>query len=114
MVFITRTLSPLTWRNMMSNQKSEQAEQAVWEVVDTPGPQQAPPKASRAATLRALLGPWWRWKIAVLMLSFAVIAAIVFAMAGVMLVVGVAIVLVSLAVAKVRQLLRQNGSSLTR
>jgi hypothetical protein len=111
MVFITRAASPLTWRNMMSDQKPEQAE---WEVVDAAGPQQPPPKASRAATLRALLGPWWRWKIALLMLSFAVIAAIVFAMAGVMLVVGVAVVLVSLAVAKVRQLLRQNGSSLMR
>ena len=114
MVFITRATSPLTWRNMMSDQKTEQAEQAEWEVVDTAGPQQAPPKASRAATLRALLGPWWRWKIAALMLAFAVIAAIVFAMAGVMLVVGVVVVLVSLVVAKVRQMLRHNGSSLTR
>jgi uncharacterized membrane protein YtjA (UPF0391 family) len=42
------------------------------------------------------------------------IAAFVFAMAGVMFVAGVVIVLVSLVVAKVRQLLRQSGSSLTR
>jgi hypothetical protein len=96
---------------MMSDQKPEQAE---WEVVDTAGPQQAPPKANRATMLRAMLGPWWRWKIAAVMVSLAVIAAFVFAMAGVMFVVGVVIVLVSLVVAKFRQLLRQSGSSLTR
>ena len=95
----------------MSDQKPEQAE---WEVVDTAGPQQPPPKASRAAMMRAILGPWWRWKIAAVMVSLAVIAAFVFAMAGVMFVVGVVIVLVSLVIAKVRQLLRQSGSSLTR
>ena len=95
----------------MSDLKPEQAE---WEVVDTAGPQQPPPKANRAAMLRAMLGPWWRWKIAAVMLSLAVITALVFAMAGVMFVVGVVIVLVSLVVAKVRQLLRQSGNSLTR
>jgi hypothetical protein len=61
-----------------------------------------------------VLGPWWRWKIAALMVSLLIIAAFVFAMAGVMFVAGVVIVLVSLVVAKVRQLLRQSGSSLTR
>ena len=97
----------------MSDQKPVQAE---WEVVDTAGPQPQPPppKASRTAMLRAVLGPWWRWKIAALMVSLLVIAAFVFAMAGVMFVAGVVIVLVSLVVAKVRQLLRQSGSSLTR
>jgi predicted lipid-binding transport protein (Tim44 family) len=99
---------------MMSDQKPDQAEQAEWEVVDTAGSQQAPPRASRAATMRALLGPWWRWKVAGFILSFAIVAALVFAMAGVMFVLGVAIVLVSLVVAKVRQLLRQSGSSITR
>jgi hypothetical protein len=44
----------------MSDQEPVQAE---WEVVDTAGPQQPPPKASRTAMLRAMLGPWWRWKI---------------------------------------------------
>jgi hypothetical protein len=95
----------------MSDQKPVQAE---WEVVDTAAPQQPPPKASRAALLRAMFGPWWRWKIAAVMLALAVIAAFVFAMAGLMFVVGVVIVLVSLVVAKVRQLLRQSGTSLTR
>ena len=98
----------------MPDQKPDQPEQAEWEVIDTAGPQQAPPKAGRAATLRALLGPWWRWKVAALLLSFAIIVAFVFAIAGVMFVVGVAVVLVSLVVAKVRQLLRQSGNSLTR
>jgi len=99
---------------MMSDFKPEAPEQAEWEVVDLVGPRQASPKASAAATLRALLGPWWRWKIAALILSVAIIAVFVFAMAGVMLVVGVAVVLVSLVVVKVRQMLRRSGSSLTR
>jgi hypothetical protein len=96
---------------MMSDQKPEQAE---WEVVDTVGPQQAPPKASRAAMLRTMLGPWWRWKVAALIVSLAILAAFVFAMAGVIFVVGLVLVLVMLVIAKVRQLLRQSGSSLTR
>ena len=98
----------------MSDQKPVPPEQAEWEVVDTVGPQQAPPKVGRAALLRTMLGPWWRWKIAALMLSLAVTAAFVFAMAGVMFVIGVVVVLLSLVVAKVRQLLRQSGNSLTR
>lgn len=98
----------------MSDPKPESPEQADWEVVDPAGPRQASPKASAAATLRSLLGPWWRWKAAALVLSVAIIAVFVFAMAGAMLVVGVAVVLVSLVVAKVRQMLRQSGKSLTR
>ena len=95
-------------------EQSEQAEQADWEVVDTVGPQQAPPRASRAATMRALLGPWWRWKVAGCILAFAVIAALVFAMAGVLVVIGMAAVMVSLVIAKVRQLLRNGSNSVTR
>ena len=98
----------------MSEQEPEQSVQAEWEVVEPVGTQQASARASRAATLKAILGPWWRWKIAALILSLAVIAAFVFAMAGVMLVVGVVVVLVSLVIAKVRQLLRQSSNSLTR
>ena len=98
----------------MSDQKHEQAVQAEWEVIEPFGPQQGPPKISRAAMLRAILGPWWRWKIAILILALAVLAAFVFAMAGVMFVVGVVVVVVSLVVAKVRQMLRQSGNSLTR
>ena len=97
----------------MSEPKSEQAEQTDWEVVDTVGPQQ-PPRASRAATMRALLGPWWRWKLAGFVLTLAVIAAIVFAMAGVMVVIGMAALLVTVVIAKVRQLLRHRGNSVTR
>ena len=98
----------------MSDQKPEQPVQAEWEVIEPAGAQQAPPKITRAAMLRALLGPWWRWKIAILILALAVLAAFVFAVAGVMFVVGVVVVVVSLVVAKVRQMLRQSGSSLTR
>jgi len=97
----------------MSEQKPDQPMQAEWEVVEPVGARQ-PPKASRAATLRALLGPWWRWKVAALLLALAVLAAFVFAMAGVMFVVGAGVLLVSLVVAKVRQMLRQHGNSLTR
>jgi len=101
----------------MSDQKPEQPVQAEWEVVevaDAAGAQQAPPRVSRAAMLRAVLGPWWRWKIALLMLSLAIIAAFIFAMTGVLFVVGAVVVMISLVVAKVRQLLRQSGNSLTR
>lgn len=98
----------------MSDQKPDQPVHTEWEVVEPVGAQQAPPKASRAAILRAMLGPWWRWKIAILVLALAVLAAFVFAMTGVLFVIGAVAVVVSLVIAKVRQMLRQSGSSLTR
>lgn len=99
---------------MMSEQKPEQSVQTEWEVVEPAASEQASPRATRAAVFKTLLGPWWRWKIAGLIVALAVIAAFVFAMAGVMLVVGVVVVLVSLVIAKVRQLMRQSSNSLTR
>ena len=103
----------------MSDQKPETPEQTQWEVIDTDGPQQRqqqeqPPRASRATMMRAMLGPWWRWKIAGVTVIFVGILALMFAMAGVLFVVGAVVVLLSLVVAKVRQWLRQSGSSLTR
>lgn len=94
----------------MSEQKFEQTE---WEVVEGVGQQGAPPRASRAAMMRALLGPWWRWKIAGMVTVGCIILALVAALASVFFVVGVAVVLVSLVVAKIRQMLRQHGSSIT-
>ena len=93
----------------MSEEKFEQTE---WEVVEGVA-QQAPPRASRAAMMRALLGPWWRWKIAGMVTVGCIILALVAALASVFFVVGVAVVLVSLVVAKIRQMLRQHGSSIT-
>jgi hypothetical protein len=94
---------------MMSEQKFEQTE---WEVVESTGPE-ASPKATRAAMMRAMLGPWWRWKIAGLVTAGCIILALVAALASVFFVVGVAVLLVSLVVAKVRQMLRQHGNSVT-
>ena len=93
----------------MSEQKLEHAE---WEVVENVGPK-APPGANRATMMRALLGRWWRWKIAGVVLVGCAVLALVAALAGLLFVVGVAVVLVSLVVAKVRQMLRQHGSSIT-
>lgn len=93
----------------MSEQKFEQTE---WEVVEGAGPK-ASPKATRADAMRAMLGPWWRWKIAGLVTAGCIILALVAALASVFFVVGVAVLLISLVVAKVRQMLRQHGSSVT-
>jgi len=90
------------------------SDQTEWELVDTTEPRaQAQPGASRSALLRAMLGPWWRWKIAVTVLVACLALALVAALAGVLFVVGAGVVLVSLVVAKVRQVLRHHGSSLT-
>lgn len=93
----------------MSEQKFEQTE---WEVVESTGPE-APPRATRAAMMRAMLGPWWRWKIAGLVIAGCIILALVAALASVFFVVGVAVLLVSLVVAKIRQMMRQHGNSVT-
>jgi hypothetical protein len=97
---------------MMSEQKFEQFEKTEWEVVESSGPE-ASPKATRAAMMRAMLGPWWRWKIAGLVAAGCIILALAAALASVFFVVGVAVLLVSLVVAKVRQMLRQHGNSVT-
>lgn len=90
------------------------SDQTEWEIVDNAEPRaQARPDASRSAMLRAMLGPWWRWKVAATLLVACLALALVAALAGVFFVVGVGVVLVSLVVAKVRQLLRHHGSSLT-
>jgi len=94
---------------MMSEQKLEQAE---WEVVDNVGPQPRP-RAAQAAMMQALLGRWWRWKVAGMAVVACVMLALVAALAGVFFVLGLAVVLVSIAVAKIRQALRQHGSSIT-
>lgn len=94
----------------MSDQKPEQPD---WEVVDTAAPQ-PPPKATRSAMMRAILGPWWRWKIAAGVLVFCAVLALVFALAGIFFVVGLAVVLLTMAVAKVKQLLRNKDNSVTR
>lgn len=93
----------------MSEQKFEKNE---WEVVEGTGPQ-ASPKATRAAMMRAMLGPWWRWKIAGLVIAGCIILALVAALASMFFVIGVAVLLVTLVVAKIRQMLRQHGSSVT-
>lgn len=93
----------------MTEQKSEQVE---WEVVDNVS-QQEQAKAGRAARMRAMMGPWWRWKIAGLLTVAGLLLTLAAVLASMLVVVGVAAVLLSLAVAKIRQMLRQPGSSVT-
>jgi hypothetical protein len=90
------------------------SDQTEWEVVDAAEPRARPqPGVDRDTMMRAMLGRWWRWKVGAVLLAACLVLALVAALAGVLFVVGMGVVLVSIVVAKVRQLLRQHGRSLT-
>jgi hypothetical protein len=92
----------------------EMSDQTEWEVVDAAEPRAQPqPDVDRSTMMRAMLGRWWRWKVGAALLAACLVLALVAALAGVLFVVGMGVVLVSLVVAKVRQLLRQHSRSLT-
>jgi hypothetical protein len=89
-------------------QGSEMTEKIEWEVVDTPSPSARP---TIWKLIKALLGPWWRWKV----IGAAIIAtlALLFfvTITGVIILVGVAGVVISIGIAKARRWLRRDGKS---
>ena len=86
-------------------------EKPEWEVVD------APPQDTRQTLqqlLKNMLGPWWRWKIAGLVVA-AGAALIFFLTVTAVFVLGVmAVAVVSIGVAKIRQWLRSKPGSAVR
>jgi uncharacterized membrane protein HdeD (DUF308 family) len=75
-----------------------------WEVVEADQPD---PRRTPADMLKAMLGPWWRWKIgaAVVLASLALLFFV--ALAGVVVVAVLAFALLSVGIAKLRRWLRQ-------
>lgn len=85
-----------------------------WEVVDEAAqassgnrPPPRPPTAQEA--LKAMLGPWWRWKLAAMFVLGGLALVFVAAVAGVVVVTAIAFALVMLAVVRIKNWLR--GSS---
>lgn len=80
------------------------SEKVEWEIVD--GAQPDPPRTP-TDTLRAMLGPWWRWKIGAAIV-FAGLALLFFvALAGIVVVAVIAFALLSVGIARFRSWLRQ-------
>lgn len=76
-----------------------------WEVVDAePADERRglPPPLTPQQALRAMLGPWWRWKLAGLFVLGAVALVFVAAVAGILVVTAIALALVAFAVMRVR------------
>ncbi len=87
-----------------------------WEIVDDAqqtqqGNRPPPHPATSQDALKAMLGPWWRWKLAGMFVLAALALVLVTAVAGVLVVTGVVLALVTFAVARVRNWLR-GGSRL--
>lgn len=87
-------------------------EKTEWEIVDAPAqdaPRQTPPQF-----LKHMLGPWWRWKIAGLVVA-AGAALMFFLTIAAVFILGVMVVAVlSIGVGKVRQWLRARPGSAVR
>jgi hypothetical protein len=81
-------------------------EKTEWEIVDVPHAENRHAPDGRKSLLQmmqALLGPWWRWKLAALV-TLAVLALVFFVAAiGVLLIVGTGAALLGLGAGKLRQ-----------
>lgn len=82
-----------------------------WEVVDADTQRhdqgRPPPRPPNPQDmLKAMLGPWWRWKLAGMFAVGALVLLFVAAVAGVVVVTAIAFALVAFAVVRVRNWLR--------
>jgi len=64
---------------------------------------QPPPRAPNPQeVLKAMLGPWWRWKLAAIFTIGGIALIIVATVAGILVVTGLAFALLALAIVKLR------------
>jgi hypothetical protein len=108
---------------LQDGEETEMTEETKWEIVDDSAPQggngngngngPAPQGLNAGNLLRAMLGPWWRWKVAVFAVTAAVLLTLLALFAGVIFLAAAAGVILSLVVAKFRKLLRRPGGSVT-
>ena len=82
-----------------------------WEVVDDAeasqrGNRPPPRPATPQEALKAMLGPWWRWKLAAMFVLGGLALVFVAAVAGIVVVSAIAFALVAIAVMRVRNWLR--------
>lgn len=85
-----------------------------WEVVDAEPAgrrQQLPPPLTPQEALRAMLGPWWRWKLAGLFVLGGVVLVFVAAVAGILVVSAIAFALLAFAVMRLRAWWRGTGQA---
>lgn len=95
-------------------------EKVEWEVVEDPAPENGRthnPRGARpaGAAAQAMLGPWWRWKLAALFTLGTIALVLVLAVAGVLAVAIAATALVSFGIARLVYWLRgKHGGALAR
>lgn len=83
-----------------------------WEVVDAPSPQ-----ASQATThfMKALLGPWWKWKVAGAAVAIGATLVLFATLAGILLLIVSLVAVMAFGVSRLKKWLRRDratGSSL--
>jgi hypothetical protein len=95
------------------HQGVEMTEKTEWEIVDGDVPPQDRPQTLQQL-MKNLLGPWWRWKVAGLA-TVAGVAMVFFLTVTAVFVLGLmAVAIVALCVAKVRQWMRRRPGSAIR
>lgn len=101
-------------------------EKTEWELVDDTGsasksqwhsqsgaPGQAGPAPGLKQLLRAMMGPWWRWKVFGAALFAAIAVVMVAMLTGVFALVAAAGAIVALGIGKLRQWTRRHNGALT-
>lgn len=83
-------------------------EKAEWEIVDEPQPQ---PRRATVGSPEALLGPWWRWKLAAAATAGILVVTIIFALAGIFALVTLTATIAIVGIRKLAQWLRREQAS---
>jgi hypothetical protein len=83
-------------------------EKTEWEVVDTPSPDT---RQTKEHFLKAMLGPWWRWKIASAVIVAGLALVFFAALAGVIVLFVAVGAILSICIAKFRRWLRRDHGS---
>lgn len=88
------------------------SEKVEWEVVDTEGAQPNGPRPPRSPDelLKAMLGPWWRWKVGAVTVVAGLALLFFAALAGVVVLTVIAFAMLALAFARLRSWLRKPSS----
>lgn len=89
-------------------------EKTEWEIIDVPSPQDRQTRQTRQTPrdrMKSLLGPWWRWKVAGVMIAAGLALVMLVALAGMAVIAMTVTALVILGIAKIKRWLRRDNGA---
>lgn len=88
-------------------------EKTEWEIVDAPPSASSDPRQTVWHALRAMLGPWWRWKLAATTIVAALTLAFFVALTGAMILVAAATAAVAIGIGRFRRWMRRDRAGVS-